>query len=85
MSVQVQKYYARWSPPRHHGYVIIFWNGGSKTSPEGSFSNPIAGKIGVSLRYTLLFIAADESAMRYLVSALLVKKFIIKEGTCRKT
>jgi len=39
MAVQVKKYYARWSPTRHHGYVIIYWDGGAKQFDESSFKN----------------------------------------------
>ena len=39
MSVKVERYYARWSP-KHHYYVIISWDGGSKSFPEGSFESP---------------------------------------------
>ena len=49
MSVQVTKYYARWSPPRHHGYVVIYWDGGSKTFPESNFSNPTEFQIVLDL------------------------------------
>lgn len=40
MSVQVTTYYARWKPENHTGYVIIYWAGGAKAFPEGSFESP---------------------------------------------
>ncbi len=49
MSVKVKKYYARWSPTKHHGYMVIYWDGGSKTFPEQSFSTPAEFQIVVDL------------------------------------
>lgn len=49
MSVQVEKYYARWCPTKHHGYVIIYWDGGAKQFPESSFTNPVEFQIVVDL------------------------------------
>lgn len=49
MSVQVKRYYARWSPPKHHGYVIIHWDGGARAFPESSFQTPGEFQIVVDL------------------------------------
>lgn len=49
MAVQVKNYYARWCPAKHHGYVIIYWDGGSKAFPEASFANPVEFQIVVDL------------------------------------
>ena len=49
MTDEVKKYYARWSPPKHTGYIRIFWDGGSKTFPEGSFTNPVEFQIVLDL------------------------------------
>ncbi len=49
MAVEVKTYYARWSPINHHGYVIIYWDGGSKAFPESSFPTPVEFQIVVDL------------------------------------
>jgi hypothetical protein len=49
MAVQVTKYYIRWAPTKHHGYVMIYWDGGAKAFPEGCFSNPTEFQIVVDL------------------------------------
>lgn len=49
MSVEVKSYYARWSPPRHHGYIQIYWQGGSQVFPEASFDSPAEFQIVVDL------------------------------------
>ena len=45
----VRNYYAGWSPTRQYGYVIIYWDGGSKAFPESSFSNLTEFQIAVGL------------------------------------
>ena len=49
MAVQVKRYYARWKPENHMGYVIIYWDGGSKAFPEGSFKSPDEFRVVVDL------------------------------------
>lgn len=49
MAVQVERYYARWSPTNHHGYIIIYWDGGAKAFPESSFSSPAEFQVVVDL------------------------------------
>lgn len=68
MSVQVQKYYARWSPTKHHGYIIIYWEGGSKRFPEGSFTNPVEFQIVVDLLRNESPIWWDEATERLFAS-----------------
>ena len=40
MVVQIRNYYAGWSPTKHHGYVITYWEGGTPNVPAMS-SGPI--------------------------------------------
>jgi len=49
MAVEVKHYYARWAPTKHHGYVAIYWDGGFKSFPESSFTNPTEFQIVVDL------------------------------------
>ncbi len=49
MAVQVETYYARWKPGEHTGYVVIYWNGGAKFFPEGSFQSPDQFRVVVDL------------------------------------
>ncbi len=49
MTVEVKSYYARWSPTKHTGYIIIYWDGGSKYFYESSFSTPTEFQIVVDL------------------------------------
>lgn len=49
MAVQVTKYYIWWAPTKHHGYVMIYWDGGAKAFSEGCFSNPTEFQIVVDL------------------------------------
>ncbi len=49
MSVQVKTYYARWKPEEHTGYVVIYWDGGAKSFPEGSFQSPDQFRVVVDL------------------------------------
>ncbi len=36
-------------PKYHHGYIIIYWDGGAKAFPEQSFSTPVEFQIVVDL------------------------------------
>ena len=49
MDVEVKTYYARWSPSTHTGYIQIYWDGGMKAFPEGSFTNPVEFQIVLDL------------------------------------
>jgi len=49
MAERVNTYYARWSPTKHTGYVVLYWSGGSKTLPEQSFQSPTEFQIIVDL------------------------------------
>jgi hypothetical protein len=39
MSVEVNRYYARWSPKSHQGHIIIYWDGGAKAFSEDCFQS----------------------------------------------
>ncbi|WP_440955666.1 hypothetical protein ACSAZK_01480 [Methanosarcina sp. Mfa9] len=49
MAVEVKSYYARWKPENHTGYIVIYWEGGSKTFPESSFESPQEFQVVVDL------------------------------------
>ena len=49
MAVQVVKYYIRWAPTKHHGFIMIYWSGGNKVFPEGCFTNPVEFQIVADL------------------------------------
>jgi hypothetical protein len=49
MAVQVKKYYARWKPADHTGYITVFWDGGSAGFSEGSFQSPEEFRLVVDL------------------------------------
>lgn len=68
MPVQVTKYYARWSPTRHHGYIAIYWHGGSKMFPEASFTNPTEFQIVVDLLRNEKPVWWDEPTQRLFAS-----------------
>ena len=68
MAVEVTKYYARWSPTRHHGYIIIDWSGDSKAFPERSFTNPTEFQIVVDLLRNEKPVWWDESTQRLFAS-----------------
>ena len=68
MAEQVNTYYARWSPSRHHGYVIVYWSGGSKQFPEGSFANPAEFQIVVDMLRNEKPVWWDEPTQRLYVS-----------------
>ena len=46
-TVEITNYYARWSPTRHNGYIMLYWNTGFRTFPE--FSNPTEFQVLVDL------------------------------------
>ena len=67
MSVKVTKYYARWSP-KHHYYIVIYWDGGSKTFPEGSFESPMEFQSVIDLLRNEAPVWWDEATQRLYVS-----------------
>jgi hypothetical protein len=68
MAVQVKTYYARWSPTRHHGYIIIHWDGGSKSFPESSFTSPTEFQIVLDLLRNEKPVWWDEPTQRLFAS-----------------
>ncbi|NIR29611.1 MAG: hypothetical protein GWN84_09940 [Gammaproteobacteria bacterium] len=64
MAVQVQRYYARWSPTNHHGYVVIYWAEGSKAFPESSFTDPVEFQIVVDMLRNERLVWWDETTQR---------------------
>lgn len=49
-SVRVERYYARWSPFNHDGYIVIYTEGGGGTAfDETQFQTPAEFQIVVDL------------------------------------
>lgn len=69
MAVQVTRYYARWSPVHHTGYIIVYWTGGSKAFPEGSFQSPEEFQVMVDLLRNERPVWWDEPTHRLYVSS----------------